>query len=601
MSDTDALKSDFRNFLYLIWKYLNLPDPTPVQYDIADFLQSGQKRLLIEAFRGVGKSWITSAYVVWLLFKDPQLNILVVSASKQRADDFSTFTLRLLQEIPLLEHLQPRENQRSSKIAFDVAPARASHAPSVKSVGITGQITGSRADVIIADDVEVVNNSLTQMLRERLSESVKEFEAVLKPKTQYGQIIFLGTPQTEQSLYNDLPTRGYTARIWPARFPSPSKLTSYSGRLAPMIQEPLERAIAGDVSDSPVSYLETRLTQTPQNQSGGPEHPILEAYDEAGLDGKPTDPQRFDENELEEREISYGRSGFALQFMLDTSLSDAERYPLKLADLLVMDLDVEVGPEKVVWGTSPELIIRNLQNVGFAGDRYHRPQQTVGEFIPYQGCVMAIDPSGRGGDETAYSIVKMINGQLFLVASGGFLGGYTESTLESLARKAKHHKVNWVVAESNFGDGMYTQLMRPVFGRIYPCTIEEVRHTGQKERRIIDTLEPIMNQHKLVVDTSVVEKDAGGKRPDLSPGENLSYQMFHQMTRLTKDKGSLRHDDRLEALAMAVNYWVDRMGHDVDRNMEDRREDLLQQEIEQFILDTDGPEDPNWLPQMLVR
>ena len=130
--------------------------------------------VIIEAFRGVGKSWITSAYVVWLLYMNPQLNILVVSASKSRADDFSTFTLRLIKEMPILEHLIPSDDQRQSKISFDVKPAAASHAPSVKSVGITGQLAGSRADVIVADDCEVPNNSMTQGMRDRLSEAVKE-------------------------------------------------------------------------------------------------------------------------------------------------------------------------------------------------------------------------------------------------------------------------------------------------------------------------------------------------------------------------------------------------------------------------------------------
>ena len=157
-------------------KPLTLPEPTPIQYDIADYLQSDDKRLVIEAFRGVGKSWITSAFVCHQLLLNPNRNILVVSASKTRADDFSTFTQRLISEMPLLQHLQPRDNQRHSKVSFDVAPARASHAPSVKSMGVTGQLTGSRADLIIADDVESANNSQTQLMRDRFSETVKEFD-----------------------------------------------------------------------------------------------------------------------------------------------------------------------------------------------------------------------------------------------------------------------------------------------------------------------------------------------------------------------------------------------------------------------------------------
>ena len=56
--------NDFRNFLYIAWKHLRLPEPTPIQYDIANYLQYGSQRQIISAFRGCGKSWITSAYVL---------------------------------------------------------------------------------------------------------------------------------------------------------------------------------------------------------------------------------------------------------------------------------------------------------------------------------------------------------------------------------------------------------------------------------------------------------------------------------------------------------------------------------------------------------
>ena len=125
---------NFKNFLYLAWQHLNLPNPTPIQYDIADYLQNGSKRIVIEAFRGVGKSYITSAFVVHQLLINPELKVLVVSASKTRSDDFSTFTQRLIHEMPILNHLKPREEQRASKISFDVGPASASHSLSAEGL-----------------------------------------------------------------------------------------------------------------------------------------------------------------------------------------------------------------------------------------------------------------------------------------------------------------------------------------------------------------------------------------------------------------------------------------------------------------------------------
>ena len=147
---------------------------------------------------------------------NPQLNILVVSASKSRSDDFTTFTLRLINEMEILAHLRPKTDQRQSKISFDVAQANASHAPAVKSVVISGQLAGSRADVIVTDDIEVPNDSMTQGIKDKLSETVKKFDAILKAD---GRIFYLGTPQNQESLYNKLPDRGYKVSIWPARYP----------------------------------------------------------------------------------------------------------------------------------------------------------------------------------------------------------------------------------------------------------------------------------------------------------------------------------------------------------------------------------------------
>ena len=531
---------DFRNFMYLVWKHLNLPDPTPVQYDIADFLQNGPRRTITEAFRGVGKSYVTCAFVVHQLLLDPEKKFMVVSASKARADDFSTFTQRIILELPICQHLVARGDQRWSKIAFDVAPAKASGSPSVKSVGITGQLTGSRADIIIADDIEVPNNSMTQMMREKLSEAVKEFDAVLKPD---GRIIYLGTPQCEMSLYNTLTERGYDMRIWPARYPTLEKIEkSYGTRLAPMLYEKIE-------------------------------------YDES-LQGKPTDPDRFDEEDLIERELSYGRSGFALQFMLDTSLSDANRYPLRLRDLMVMSCDPDKGPEKPLYGIMKP--IDDLPNVGLSGDRFYAPEELLGAYRDYDGSVLAIDPSGRGADETGYAVVKMLAGYLYLVEAGGIDGGYDQKTLQTLADIAKKHKVNTVLIESNFGDGMFSELFKPYLQRTYPVTIEEVRHSKQKELRIIDTLEPVMNQHKLIIDPEVIRKDYESVQHH-PPEKAQRYMLTYQMTRITKDRGSLAHDDRLDVVAMAVQYWVEQMAADADQLMEDHKQAILEAELEKFL------------------
>jgi len=527
----------FKNFLYLAWKHLQLPPPTKIQYDMADFLQYGPKRSCVQAFRGAGKSWITSAFACWNWLMDPQKNILVVSASKTRADDFSTFTQRLIHELPILEHLKPKEDQRSSKVSFDVGPARASHAPSCKSMGITSQLTGSRADLIIADDVESANNSQTQLMRDRLSETIKEFDSIIKP--EIGRIIFLGTPQTELSIYNQLEERGFKTQIWPARFPDSKAIINYGHKLAE-------------------SILKNKDKFKP---------------------GQALDPDRFDDVDLMEREASYGRSGFSLQFMLDTTLSDVNKYPLKLNDLIIMSgiSSWEQAPGKLQWANSLDQIKAldpEIPNVGLKGDYYVAPMHVSKDYFPFEGAVMSIDPAGRGADRTAYAIVKMLNGILYLTDIGSLEGGYEEKILVDLANAAKAQDVSYITIESNFGDGMFNRLLEPILARIHPCTIEETRSSVQKEKRIIDTLEPVFNSHRLVVDQELIRKDY-----ELE----MQHQLFYQMTRLTKARSCLKHDDLIDVLAMAVGYWTNYLGRDVFEAEQEARNERLSTELDRFM------------------
>ena len=537
----DAVKKDFRKFVFVLWKHLNLPDPTPVQYDIAKYLQNGPKRSMISAFRGVGKSWLTSAYVVWLLLNNPDTKIMVVSASKDRSDAFSVFVKRIIHELDICQHLKPGPDQRSSNISFDVGPAKADHSPSVKSVGITGQLTGSRADIIIADDVEVANNSDTQLARDKLSEQVREFDAILKPLDS-SRIIYLGTPQTEDSLYNKLQDRGYQIRIWPAEMPEKANLPKYGDTLAPMI-------------------VKSELKE-----------------------GEPTDPKRFNEVDLMERKASYGRAGYQLQFMLNTALSDEEKYPLKMQDLIVSPLDRTSAPMSWDWLPHPDRRVGgDIPNLAMNGDYFYYSGGSSDVSDSYQGVVMAVDPSGRGADETGYAIVAALNGYMYVLKAGGFEGGYdADKVLKPLAVLAKQYGVNEIIIESNFGDGMFSQIFMPILQRVHPCALEEVRHSTQKERRIADTLEPVMNRHRLVMDPQVIQEDYKTIQKYDSERRNAK-SLIYQMSRLTREKGCLRHDDRIDALSMAVAYWVESMAADEQAGILAVREEALQAEIDKVL------------------
>lgn len=538
---TARMKADFVFFLFVLWKALSLPVPTRCQIDMAKKLSAGDnRRFILQAFRGIGKSFITCAFVVWKLWNNPDLKFMIVSASKERADANSIFIKRIIDLMPQLQELKPKQGQRDAVISFDVGPAKPDHSPSVKSVGITGQLTGSRADILIADDVEVPNNSATQAARDRLSELVKEFDAILKPG---GTIIYLGTPQNEMTLYRELEGRGYTTTIWPARYPRDRKdWQSYGDRLAPMLQAELE--------EDPESFY-----------------------------WRPTDEVRFDDTDLKERELSYGKAGFALQFMLNPNLSDAEKYPLKLRDLIVADLDPESSPMVYQWLPNPQNKREDVPNVGLIGDSYHTYQTVGSAFSSYTQKILVIDPSGRGKDETGYAVLYQLNGYIFAMEVGGMRGGYEDSTLEALAKIGRKWKVNEYVIEGNFGDGMYLELFKPVAARIHPAAVTEVKSKGQKELRICDVLEPIMGSHRLIVNAAAIVQDYQSAS-DKDGVRNPIYSLFYQMTRISRERGALAHDDRLDALAIGVQFFVESMAKDANKGEREVTEEWLEEQME---------------------
>ena len=531
MNTVDLLKSDFKLFLQAMWSQLDLPSPTRAQYAIADYLQHGPKRLQIQAFRGVGKSWITGAFVLWTLFNDQEKKIMIISASKERADNMSIFLQKLIMETPWLTYMIPKsDNSRWSRISFDIS-CSPHQAPSVKSVGITGQLTGSRADLMILDDIEVPGNSMTELMREKLLQLCTEAESILTPKDD-SRIYSLGTPQTTFTVYRKLAERSYKPFVWPARYPR--KIDNYEGLLAPSLVEDLE---------------------------------------EGATQWEVTDPDRFDNEDLIEREAAMGRSNFMLQFMLDTSLSDAEKFPLKCADLVVTSVNPTTCPDAVVWCSDPSNTIKDLPIVGLPGDYFYSPMLLQGDWLPYSETICSVDPSGRGSDETAAAFISQRNGFLYLHEMRAYRDGYSDSTLLDILRGCKKFGVTKLLIETNFGDGMVSELFRKHITQTkQSIDIEEVRANVRKEDRIIDALEPVLNQHRLVVDRKVIEWDFKSN-PDAAPEERLLYMLFYQMSRMCREKGAVRHDDRLDCLAQGVKYFTDCLSISAYEQMKLSRQD----------------------------
>ena len=347
--------------------------------------------------------------------------------------------------------------------------------------------------------------------------------------------MYLGTPQTTFTVYRKLAERAYRPFVWPASYPK--KLSQYEGLIAPQLQEDID--MGADI-------------------------------------GACTDPDRFGEEDLIDREASMGRSNFMLQFMLDTSLSDAEKFPLKMSDLVVTAVNPSEAPDSCVWCADPRNVIKELPTVGLPGDYFYSPMQLQGEWGPYTETICSIDPSGRGTDDTAAAYLSQKNGFLYLHEMRAYRDGYSDNTLLDILRGCKKYGATKLVVETNFGDGIVCELFKKHLQQTKQAIdVEEVRANVRKEDRIIDSLEPVLNQHRLICNRSVIDWDYNSNQ-DAAPEERLLYMLFYQMSRMCREKGAVKHDDRLDCLAQGVKYYTDALSISAYEMVKQRNRDDFQ-------------------------
>jgi len=532
MSKDDELLSRLMNefpfYLDYVYSNIGLPNSTPLQQRISEIIGEQPSRLILSAARGTGKSWIGAIYTTWRLLRNPDEKVLLVSASGPKAIEIATFIRRLFDEIPILSHLKPGKEDRDSVLSFDVANCKTAIAPSVSALGITSQITGKRASLVLADDVEVPANSATELMREKLINRTQEFEALLIPDMP-STVLYLGTPQSMESIYNKI---DYPTVILPAEVPEDELV--YEGKLDPWVMM-------------------------------------------QGKAGEATDKVRFPNEVLLERKAGMGPIGYKLQYMLDTTLSDAERFPLKQSDMIVYPLDKTEAPATISYTGSKEYTL-DIPNLGFTGDRHHKPIRVSSDYMKYDKIIMSIDPSGTGSDETTYCVLGVLSGNVYILDWGGTRLGYSEEALMMLALKAQEYKVNEIVPEKNFGAGLFTELFRKTLISIYPCTIiDDFNVKGQKEARILDNTIPLFTNHQIIFNEDKVREEVEWVQKN--PVENLQYSLMYQLTHMTYDKGCIPHDDRVDALAIACQYISDM----VIVSAQSRLQDIKDRELEDWL------------------
>ncbi|WP_218814149.1 phage terminase large subunit [Rickettsiella endosymbiont of Dermanyssus gallinae] len=537
---------DFRDFACYGMKFLGF-SLTDMQADIAHYLQTGPKKKMILAQRGEAKSTLTALYGVWSLIMEPRTRVLIISAAGRQASELATLIVRLIEHWPILNCMKANKCQgdRSSYCSYDINNALKplDKSPSIACIGITASLQGKRADVLIADDIESTKNGYSQTERDKLLNTSKDFSGICT----HGQIIYLGTYQTRQSIYKTLPNRGFDIRIWPGRVPSDKAIRTYGHTLAPY-----------------VLALSQRFKQS--------------GYGVSGDRGESADPERYTEDILLEKELDWGPEGFELQYMLNADLSDASRARIKVQDILVLSSgSTTQAPSQVsITGTY------RCQQIG--KDLSQCSPTDSAMLVPYEHKIMVIDPAGCRGDEVSYCVGGSAASYIHLFSVGGLQGGVTNDNIDWLLNLASLLGVSDIVIESNMGHGTVRSLFLNRMnetGIVMGC--RDLYNTAQKERRIIDTLSPVLRRHKLIVHAECLERD---KLDCLkySADKRWQYSLFTQLDLITYDKGCLTKDDRADAAAMLVQELNKHLIKDSDSLLSS----IHQKEMEEFVLNPLG-------------
>lgn len=545
-------------FVHELWKDIGLDKKdapfTFLEDDLVDFMFTPGKKRIVLGPRGIGKTTIAQAYVCWRFIRDPNSVVKLMSKRQNHAVNSVRAIRTWLTRSEILKHLEPSpvrdftDKRRDSAIEFDIFGREVEKDPSLAAQGMESAITGGRASDLIGDDVENEHNTKTEESRQRLFDRVLEFTNICSFGER--QLILLGTRWNDDCVYDKLADAGWDLRAYPVSYP---KRRDRIRGLAPVIQERLDTGKARYTDDNEL-YCDNR-----------------------------TMPQRYDRDHILEHE-AHPRN-FKMQFQLQEDDRGLE-FPLKLGDLMVPEwnLDPKQGPSLIFWGRTDTAKGRTTackDEVGFMGkhnDTIRRPAQVGTDTVPYDRTVMYVDPSGQGTDETAWAVVSNIGSMLYVKdvngsGSSGKHSGFSPEVLDGILACAKRWGVHTIYAEPNYGGGQFAALLkshtRHHFDKGWSCGIEDAKWSkGRKEERILDTLEPVFSHHRIVINEACLRP-----LPDL----NQQYELQHQIANITREKGSLRHDDRLEAMAGAVAMFTRDLGLDPHFVDEQRQARLLEE------------------------
>ena len=455
-------------------------DVPAFHYDVCQFLQSFDNVGLLMMPRGHAKSTLLGIYNAWRYYCDPSYRILHQGDQDDTAYKMSRDTLAVLERHPLTKGIKKQQGEVQMWWVKGSTDARN---PSMQARGITSNVTSSRADEIQNDDVEVPRNIQTADAREKLRYRLGEQIHIIVPQ---GRKLFVGTPHTHNSLYEDVKARGATCLILKA-FGKEHRIEN--GDHATLTFKPqyvyTGIGIGARLLEAGIDY-----TITPRGDVW--EVMLLDRATIADFYADALWPERFTPAEMENRRKECRTLGeWDSQYQLHAK-------PVT---------EVRLNPERMkIYTDEPAYRTANGSVIMMLGD------------TPMVGAVLWVDPSSGkvGSDISAGALIfQDANGRRYWHRALDFKGDVatfaedgktiTGGQVFQIADVVQKYGLGRVTIETNgIGGFMPAVLKAALKQRRLICGVSEEKATTQKNKRILEAFEPLLLSDMLHAHDSVM-------------------------------------------------------------------------------------------------
>jgi hypothetical protein len=531
------MKVSFAAFFLVYAEVMNWDVPD-FHLDVCDFLEDYGTLGLLMMPRGHGKSTILDVYNAWKLFCNPDHLILHQGATDPDAYKVSRGTEQVMERHPLCQIFNIKKARGETQKWWVSGSTDVRHG-SIHARGILSNVTGSRADEIQNDDVEVPSNIGTPEARDKLRYRLSEQTHILIPG---GSRLYVGTPHTHDSLYTEVQKLGAKCLIL--------KMFEKEKRFEQVIEA---------ITDFKPIYVFSGIGTTSKLLKEGEDyrvqlkgniyhitfdesHYLIDVYSEALWSERFT-PAVMEERRRECRTINEWDSQYQLHAK-----------PVG---------NVRLDPDKMIpYDCEPVLQRANGKYIMMLGER-----QIVGitlRWDPSSGklksdiSAVALVLHDDFGNKYWHRSIALIGEVVTHDEAGNINGGQVWQLCDLI----EEFSVQRITVETNgIGNFAPAALKGALKARRIRCGVTEHHSTGQKNKRILEALEGPLLSGLLWVHTSVIDT------PEEGENSSVQYKQFRMFNPAITEQA----DDYLDSLAGAVVDQPERVGKIHRTNMPNER------------------------------